>query len=117
MGLCENLKNARKRIGQTQCSVAKNIGISNTALSNYETGYRQPDLDTLKQLAKYYHISIDELVGASNGLSSVIDLWATTKEAKVAFHGEVYVMDESRSRALRRHLQDFFHRLEEEKIK
>ena len=52
MALGENLRHARKRIGRSQLDVARDIGISNAALSNYETGYREPDLETLKRLAK-----------------------------------------------------------------
>ena len=63
MQLHKNLKQARLRIGQSQIKVSKNIGISNAALSNYETGYREPDVDTLYQLAKYYNVSLDDLIG------------------------------------------------------
>ena len=41
---------------------AKAVGISNAALSNYETGYREPDLDTLCALSRYYGLTLDELL-------------------------------------------------------
>ncbi len=62
MQLYKNLKEARLRMGKSQIEVSEAIGISNAALSNYETGYREPDLDTLCVLATYYGITLDELV-------------------------------------------------------
>ena len=32
------------------------------AISNYECGIRTPDLETLRKLARYYHITIDDLI-------------------------------------------------------
>ena len=61
MALYKNLKRVRTRTGKSQLEVAHSVGISNAALSNYETGYREPDLETLKQLAVYYGVSLDEL--------------------------------------------------------
>ncbi|MBF1760449.1 helix-turn-helix transcriptional regulator, partial [Veillonella sp.] len=54
MQFYKNLKRARVRMGKSQIEVAKAVGISNAALSNYETGYREPDLDTLCALSRYY---------------------------------------------------------------
>ena len=31
-----------------------------------ETGYREPDLDTLCALARYYELTLDELVNVNN---------------------------------------------------
>ena len=66
MQFYKNLKRARVRMGKSQIEVAKAVGISNAALSNYETGYREPDLDTLCALARYYELTLDELVNVNN---------------------------------------------------
>lgn len=109
MALCDNLKKARLRMGQTQLIVSKNIGISNTALSNYETGYRQPDLDTLKQLARYYDVSIDTLAELSDiGEDTVFDLWTLIKSKRIAYRGTIYELKESRRAVLRKLLDDGF---------
>ena len=62
MQFYKNLKRARVRMGKSQIEVAKAVGISNAALSNYETGYREPDLDTLCALSRYYGLTLDELL-------------------------------------------------------
>ena len=58
MQFYKNLKRARVRMGKSQIEVAKAVGISNAALSNYETGYREPDLDTLCAPVSYTHLAL-----------------------------------------------------------
>ena len=43
--------------------IAKAVGISVMGYYRYETGERQPPLDTLIALANYYDVSLDYLVG------------------------------------------------------
>lgn len=109
MGLCENLKLARKSIGLTQMTVAKEIGISNTALSNYETGYRQPDLDTLKQLANYYRVSIDFLVDLDDkNRREILDLTGIQNRTHIFFESQEYELTEEEGCALHQQLRQFF---------
>ena len=48
------------------------MNISRQAYSNYETGKRAPDLDSLIRLADLYHISLDELVNQIYDIDHVI---------------------------------------------
>ena len=54
------LKEARKRCGMTQEEISKEMGIPR---GNYETGRREPDLETIAKLANYYNVSTDWLLG------------------------------------------------------
>lgn len=45
---------------------AAGIGISRTALINYETGKRKPDIDILEKIANYYKVSADYLLGRTD---------------------------------------------------
>lgn len=56
------LENRRKR-GITQEELAAHIGVSKGAVSKWETGSSLPDISLLPQLASYFDISIDELIG------------------------------------------------------
>lgn len=58
-----NLKKIRLLIGKTQIEVAKDLKITQNTYSNYESGKTQPDFDTLKKLASYFHTTIDNLLG------------------------------------------------------
>jgi len=55
----------RKEKGITQEELALYIGVSKAAVSKWETGQSYPDITFLPQLAAYFNISIDELMGYS----------------------------------------------------
>ena len=60
--LANNLRYLRKKHGLTQKALSKMLNISRQAYSNYETGKRTPDLDSLLFLACCYRVSLDALV-------------------------------------------------------
>lgn len=55
----------RREKGITQDAVAAYIGVSKASVSKWETGQSYPDITFLPQLATYFNISIDELMGYS----------------------------------------------------
>ncbi len=57
------LKELRKNNNMTQTEIAKILNISQRTYSNYETGSREPSIDTLIEIADYYKISLDYLTG------------------------------------------------------
>ncbi|MGL5436628.1 MAG: helix-turn-helix domain-containing protein [Lachnospiraceae bacterium] len=63
MDLGNTLASLRTLSGETQREFAKKIGVSNGAVAMWETNKRQPDIDMLKQLATYYDVSVDFLIG------------------------------------------------------
>lgn len=58
------MKIFRKKVGLTQLGLAKKLYISQTLVSSWENGLREPSIDILPKLAKILHISIEELVFA-----------------------------------------------------
>ncbi len=109
MSLHEKLKIARCFSGLSQIEAARKVGISNTALSNYETGYRQPDLDTLANLASLYGVTIDELADGKRVIkNTALDLWSITKLETFTYKGKPVVLTEGKRRQLRKLLQDMF---------
>lgn len=52
------LKELRKAQGISQAELARRTGVSNQAISFYETGKRQPKIETWKKLADYFNVSI-----------------------------------------------------------
>lgn len=79
MSLGKRLKEVREKRGYTQIAVAKKLGITNTALSNYERGERDPDTTLLKRLAELYLVSIDWLLGSNQNPGAGPDQKTTTK--------------------------------------
>lgn len=57
------LRTLRKEKHETQTQVAKAINISQRAYSNYEKGDREPSIDTLVDIAEYFNVPLDILVG------------------------------------------------------
>jgi len=57
------LKELRTKYKLTQQEIADKINITQRAYSFYENDKRQPDIDTLIELAEFYSIPIDVLVG------------------------------------------------------
>lgn len=60
------LKYLREKNDFSQKRVAESLGISNVQLSRYESGDRKPDPETLAQLADFYDVSIDYIIGRTN---------------------------------------------------
>ena len=58
----KGLKIVRAEKGYNQLKVSTDLCISREALSYYETGKRNPDLQMLRRLSEYFNVSIDFLV-------------------------------------------------------
>mgnify|MGYP003526831194 CR=1 FL=1 len=58
----KGLKEIRKARKFSQMKVAMDLNISREALSHYENGKRQPSLEFLNKLSKYFNVSIDYLI-------------------------------------------------------
>ena len=59
----DNLKVLRQEKNLGQVELAKAIGVSKGVISLWENGLREPTMCSLIILAKFFNISIDELVG------------------------------------------------------
>ena len=59
----DNLKELRQEKNLGQVELAKAIGVSKGVISLWENGLREPTISSLIILAKFFNISIDELVG------------------------------------------------------
>lgn len=57
------LKNARRNCNLTQAEVARRLGITYQAVSNYERGVTRVDTDTLVKLCAIYGIRISSVIG------------------------------------------------------
>lgn len=64
----ENIFAYRKKNGLTQEQLAEKLGVSAVAVSKWERGISVPELGVVCQLADYFQISVDELIGRGNCL-------------------------------------------------
>ena len=66
------LKELRKLNGLYQKDLASLLNISEAAIRQYESGRREPDIQTLCLLADYFKITVDELIGHSPTISDAL---------------------------------------------
>lgn len=57
------LSELREKLNLSQREVAHDLGITPQAISLYETGKREPKLETWKKLADYFRVSVPNLMG------------------------------------------------------
>ena len=65
----EKLQNLRKQKGFTQEELAEALYVSRTAISKWESGRGYPSIDSLKEIAKFFSVTIDELLSGDEVLS------------------------------------------------
>jgi transcriptional regulator with XRE-family HTH domain len=83
-----DLKSIRKRLGYSQGEVSKMVMISQTYLSQIETGQRTPSMDVYNKLAGYYGVPVPIL------LWSMIDEGSVGEGKKIMFRELKPVIDE-----------------------
>lgn len=70
-GLAGRLALARKARGISRQQAAVRLGFDRATIFGYESGRRQPSLDTLVEMAKYYQVSTDYLLGLNDNADSI----------------------------------------------
>ena len=85
----EKLQQLRKQKGLTQEELAQKLYVSRTAISKWESGRGYPNLDSLKGLAQFFSVTVDELLSGDQILT---------------------IAEEDRN-ANRQHMQDLVHGL------
>lgn len=59
----EKLSALRREAGLTQAGLAARLGISKSAVSMYECGNREPELELLQRMADCFGVSVSALLG------------------------------------------------------
>ena len=59
----KRLKNLRSEAKINQTDLARALGVTQGTIGNWETGKRIPDAETLKEVANYFNVSVDYLIG------------------------------------------------------
>jgi len=66
MNFAERLKKLRKENGLTQEKLATNIQKNRSTIAGYETERKQPEYETLSEIAKFFDCSVDYLLGETD---------------------------------------------------
>lgn len=61
-GIAENLKILRKRYGITQQELAEIAGVTNSAVSAWETGVKEPRMGPIERISRHFNIKKSNLI-------------------------------------------------------
>lgn len=56
------IETARRAAGLTQEELAEKVGVTVSAIANYENGRRRPRADILKRIAQALNVSMENLI-------------------------------------------------------
>ena len=73
MDFHEKLQELRKTKGLTQEELAKELYVSRTAISKWESGKGYPNIDSLKEISKFFSVTIDELLSSEELITAAED--------------------------------------------
>lgn len=65
----EKLQELRKSRGLTQEELAEALFVSRTAISKWESGRGYPSIDSLKEISKFFSVTIDDLLSGEKLIS------------------------------------------------
>ena len=65
----EKLQELRKNKGLTQEELAEILYVSRTAISKWESGRGYPNIESLKEISKFFDVSIDDLLSGEKLIS------------------------------------------------
>jgi transcriptional regulator with XRE-family HTH domain len=65
----QKLQELRKQKGITQEELAESLYVSRTAISKWESGRGYPNIDSLKTIAKFFGVTIDQLLSGDELLT------------------------------------------------
>ncbi|MCL2821360.1 MAG: helix-turn-helix domain-containing protein [Oscillospiraceae bacterium] len=61
--LAERIKELRRKSGKTQTELAKALGLTRSGVNAWEMGVSVPSTPYIVELAKYFHVSTDYILG------------------------------------------------------
>lgn len=73
MGFAERLRLLRKQRNLSQQQLAEKLGISNSTISMYERGEREPDFEMLELIGDYFNVDVNYLLGKEQGSTYYLD--------------------------------------------
>ena len=88
------IRELRKKCGITMKELGEKIGVAESTVSQYETGKRQPDYETLLKLGEYFGVTVDFILGAEKAPTAEGERNVSDDDIKFAlFGGEGEITD------------------------
>ncbi|GGJ69103.1 transcriptional regulator with XRE-family HTH domain [Anoxybacillus voinovskiensis] len=90
--IAKRLSELRKKKKWSLQYIADQLNIAKSTYAGYESGYRQPSLEAVKELAILFGTTTDYLLGAADGEQQAIEL--TNPPSPITVDGERLTEDE-----------------------
>ena len=69
-----SIKKLREEKGMTQDDLAEKLNVTRQAVSNWENGKTQPDIETLTRLAEIFDVSVERIIYGKESKERVIHI-------------------------------------------
>lgn len=100
-----NIKSARIAANLKQSELATMLNVGQTTISNWETGYSSPDIESLKKMSYIFKISVDDLLGDEkkptvmiDGERSMLDITALSPENRDRLEDYLHLLLDSQNK-------------------
>lgn len=76
----KTVKSLREEAGITQTELSKYVGCSGQVISNVERGYTKPNTELINNLAEYFHVPADYILGLAKSKWAADNPYSTTSK-------------------------------------
>lgn len=90
----DRLKELRTSRGYSQRELGKKLGMTNSAISMYERGEREPDYETLEAIADLFNVNMTYLLGKDDVSFYYLEPELADVASRLAEDKELYVLVE-----------------------
>lgn len=100
MKFSDNLRNLRLQRQLTQMQLAEDLRTSQSAITSWENGKREPDFKTIERIAKYFNVPLSALLPSSDNLddayvTSIAEAFQQNPYLKLLFDRLRYMSDKN----------------------
>lgn len=85
----EKINELRNKNNITQLALAKELGVSRSSVNAWEIGISMPTIDRLIDIAEYFHVSVDYLLGLNDRLT--IDISSLNEKEKTMIYNLIEI--------------------------
>ena len=85
----EKINELRNKNNITQLALAKELGVSRSSVNAWEMGISMPTIDRLIDIAEYFHVSVNYLLGLNDHLT--IDISSLNEKEKTMIYNLIEI--------------------------
>lgn len=85
----EKINELRNKNNITQLALAKELGVSRSSVNAWEMGISMPTINRLIDIAEYFHVSVDYLLGLNDRLT--IDISSLNEKEKTMIYNLIEI--------------------------